>query len=194
LKDEPLDNMEVRLANMEVEETSRYQPPGPSLEEAALFSRYILGRETTAEIKERYARACRKLFGKQPRPQDSAVVEFAVRHPWSLPFLDAAAGLVAPESLLRKKLFVVLAIVEATTEHSDFFSPKPHAPAGVIVRLFLWGVSSVLKLSVGLPLLLGVRLFSRSPSPRAMPETPARRDTTERADSAPGPDSTAEEP
>jgi hypothetical protein len=160
-----------RLDNMEFEVITRSRPPGTLLEEAALFSRYILGRETTAEIKERYAQGCRKLMGGEPRPEDSAAVDFAVRHPWSLPFLDAAAGLVAPDSLLRKKLFVALAIVEATPEHADFFSPKPHAPLGVIGRLFLWGISSVLKLSVGLPLFLGVRLFSRSPHPSARPDT-----------------------
>jgi hypothetical protein len=159
---------------MEVEVTTRSQPPGTLLEEAALFSRYILGRETTAEIQERYASGCRKLVCGEPRPQESAALDFAVRHPWSLPLLDAATGLAAPESLLRKKLFVALAVLEATPEHADFFSPKPHAPLGVIGRLFLWGVSSVLKLSVGLPLFLGVRLFSRSPRPGAKPDTTAK--------------------
>jgi len=78
------------------------------------------------------------------------MLEFVRRHPWSLPPLDATAALMDPQGLLRKKLFLMLAILETTTTHVDVFTPKPRAPWRALLQVAWLGVMSVLMVVVGL--------------------------------------------
>src|SRR5687767_14205873 len=87
--------------------------------EAILFGRYLVGRAPDEELVERYCRANEKLFARELR--DPAAV-YAREHPWAIPMLDAATGLVALRghpSLLRKKLLVMVAILETTPQHVE---------------------------------------------------------------------------
>ena len=80
------------------------------------------------------------------------MMEFLRRNPWALPCLDAVPGLLNPHSVLRKKLLLVVALLETAPEHADFFDPQPHSRISVLLRLFVWGCSSGLKGLVGLVL------------------------------------------
>jgi len=128
-------------------------PPGDSQAEARLFSRYLLGRDPAPEVSARYADACGALFGDEPDPRDAAVVAFARAHAWSLPFLDAACGLLDPRALLRRKLLLVLALMETVPENADAFLARPSGRPRLVMRLAGQGVVSVAKLAGGLLLL-----------------------------------------
>lgn len=107
--------------------------------EAELFARYLLGDAMVGhDVLERYADGCEALFGAAQAPKDVAVLDFGRRHPWSLPFLDAAAAVLCPETLLRKKLLLLLAVLEATTTHVESFTPAPRCRAAVLVRVAWW--------------------------------------------------------
>jgi len=92
--------------------------------EARIFARYLVGQEPAPEIVARYADAIGALFPEPPSPADAALVGFARSKPWSVPFLDAAAGLVAPKSLLRSKILVTAAILETTPALAGEFLPR----------------------------------------------------------------------
>jgi hypothetical protein len=102
------------------------QPSGVELtEEGALLARYLLGGdEPGPEPLERYARACEKLFSGPYEPGDLAVLRLARHHRWTLPLLDAAAGVFEPHALLRKKLLLMLAILETMPAHLEHFTPR----------------------------------------------------------------------
>ena len=123
-------------------------------DEPSLFAPYLLGHAmVTDDVLERYAAGCEALFrGPQP-PPDVATVDFVRRHPWSLPFIDAAAACVCPQTLLRKKLLLFLAVVEATPAQVESFTPTPRSRVGVLVRLAWWGGLSGCQALVGLILL-----------------------------------------
>jgi hypothetical protein len=72
--------------------------------EAIVFGRYLIDREPAEELVARYCRANQELFAGQGNDADRAVLDFARRHPWSIGMLDAAAGLTAHDSQLRRKL------------------------------------------------------------------------------------------
>ena len=118
--------------------------------EGELFARYLLGGPTVPAVLARYVRACDLLFDDPAAPADAALVRFAVRHPWSLPFLDAAAGLLHRQALLRSKILLMLGLLEATPEHAEFFTPQPCSRLLVIARLGWWGVRTVVKVLGGL--------------------------------------------
>ncbi|MGQ9588796.1 MAG: hypothetical protein ACUVYA_00720 [Planctomycetota bacterium] len=120
--------------------------------EARVFARYILGRETAPHLIERYARAHEALGPALRSERGARAVALAARRPWLLPFLDAAASLVEPQGLLRKKLLLMLAILETSTEHVEVFAPRPRPRPLVLARLFFWGAAAALKAAAGIPL------------------------------------------
>src|SRR5262245_31079501 len=93
--------------------------------EAAVLGRYLLGAEPAEEALRRYADGCARLFGDPSSTEDRAIVTFACRHPWSLPSLDAACGLLRPRSLLRQKTILMLAVLETMPESAGVFLPAP---------------------------------------------------------------------
>ncbi len=119
--------------------------------EAVVFGRYLVDREPSEALIDRYARANERLFGA-PGHDDRVVLEFAVKHPWSLPMLDAAAGLTAAGSLLRKKLLVMTAIVETTPELVDRTNQQAVGLPRLAVRVGLAGARATLHVVTGLAL------------------------------------------
>jgi hypothetical protein len=130
--------------------------------EGALLARYILRSRTIAPTAlERYAAGCTRLFRDPAAEEGLAANEFVHRHPWALPFLDAAAALFHPHALLRKKLLLMLSILETMPEHAPTFAPRPRARVHLLGLLLLWVLTSVFKVSAGVVLYP----FAERPSP-----------------------------
>lgn len=130
--------------------------PAELTREAQILTQYLLpGATLSPELLDRYLAGCRILLpGEAGGAQgDDAVLEFIRARPWSLPFLDAASGLLAPESLLRKKLFLLLAILETCPANATRFTPEPSSVPRVLARLVWAGVTSAFKGACGACLL-----------------------------------------
>lgn len=141
-------------------------PTGPLAEEALRLSRYLIGREPSPELMERYTQAHRRLLSEPPSPRDRAWLAFSRRHPWALGPLDAAAGLAAPRSLLRRKIYLMTAVLEASPDHRDKFLPENRGPLGLIMHLGGLGLSAVIKSLTGLVLMRLIRLSAPMDSRR----------------------------
>lgn len=126
--------------------------PGPHAE-AVLFSRYLLGQDPPPELADRYAAACAHLFPTHPSPADAAILAYALAHPRALPALDSAAALLRPGSLLRRKVLVMAAVLEATPAGAEHFLPRARTLSGLTSLLFRTAVSAAWNLALGIPLL-----------------------------------------
>jgi len=110
--------------------------------EAAAFGEYLLGREIDAESRQIYARAAAELH----YDVTDAATRFALRRPWSIGALDAALALTQPAALLRRKLLLMAAVLEARPEYCDAFLPRERRKrdalivAAVAVRAALLGL------------------------------------------------------
>ena len=126
--------------------------------EAALFGRYLIGQEPALELATRYAQANGVLrLEAAHTAKEVAVVAFCRRHPLALPALDAAAGWLAPESLLRHKILTMAAILETTPEHAREFFGRPATPVGFFLRTSLLATRAVALTLVGSILHLAIR-------------------------------------
>lgn len=134
-------------------------------EEAQRLARYLLGEETTPEIARRYAAALGKIAGERSSARSGAergnqnrtergarVAAFALRNPRALPFLDAAASFLEPQGLLRRKLLLMLALLETSPEHVGRFRIAERSRLAVTGRVIARGIASALELTVGLVL------------------------------------------
>jgi hypothetical protein len=121
--------------------------------EADLFARYLTGAPARQEIADRYVQACAVLFTDPASAEDQRLMAFALRHPRLVAPLDAAAALVRPGSLFRRKALVMSAILETTPEGAAFFLPRARSPLGVILTILRVGAASVVHSAAGLLLL-----------------------------------------
>ena len=124
----------------------------PLEREAEAIGRYLLGSAPSAVEIERYVRGVRALFPDAPR-RETAVVEFALRRPWALPLLDGACGLVEPDSLLRRKLILMLAVLETSPGLAEAFEPVTGPRAAVLARLCLRASKGAARCLAGLAIL-----------------------------------------
>jgi hypothetical protein len=118
--------------------------------EARLFGRYLVDREPSTELVERYVRA-NEVLGLGV---DGDLLEFARAHPWSIGMLDAAAGVLGGSSLLRKKLLVMTAIVETTPELVDRTEPRAVGLPRLALRVGVAGARTVAHVVSGIALQL----------------------------------------
>lgn len=129
--------------------------------EAVQLARYLAGVAPSEELVERYARAHAEVL-RPPTPADRAVLAFVRAHPWSLPLLDAGTALVRGAPLLRRKLLVMMAILEATPEHADRTLPVDGLGLPrLALRLGRAGATAAVKLGAGAALALAVTRRAR---------------------------------
>jgi hypothetical protein len=147
--------------------------------EAQLIARYLLDRDCPPEMVERYALAQegrRKEEGGRRQEEGGRrqeeggrrqeeggrrgerVARFAFAHPWSIPFLDAAGAFLGDGALLRDKLLVMSAVLEASPRFADEFLPRQASRAATLARVAAYGVVAGAKALVGLPLMLLARV------------------------------------
>lgn len=122
--------------------------------EARILARYLLGRDCPREMEERYARAHAVRFGAAAKPD--AASRFAFAHPWSLGFLDAAGAITARAPVLRGKLHLMCAILEASPRFATEFLPRHVPTIATIARLGASGLVVFCKAIVGVPLLFAI--------------------------------------
>lgn len=126
---------------------------GEFYREGEVFSRYLVGRAASAETLDRFAEGCLRLFGNEAESPDASVTRFACRHPASLPFLDAASGLVAQDSLLRRKLLLMFAILETTPAHANRFLSQRQGKLSLVAGIVAAGFRTAIKAALGLVVL-----------------------------------------
>jgi hypothetical protein len=125
--------------------------------EARLFARYLIDCEPPPEMIVRYINANRKLCADAAIGIDVKMMKYAVTHPWSVPFLDAAAGFLRPDSLLRKRIYIMAAVLEASTMYSHRFLPQALSPIRLFVHLVVNGVAVGIKVIIGIPIFCFLR-------------------------------------
>ncbi len=117
--------------------------------EACVLGRYLIDREPRPEECARYAAGCRTLFADE---DGTPLVAFCRRHPRALPFLDAAAGLVAPRASLRRRLVLMTAVLEASPAHVDRFDETIASAPLFVLRGGALALLAAAKAAVGLAL------------------------------------------
>lgn len=123
------------------------------LREADSITRYILGVPCNGELKIRYAQAIERL--KIELDVDEQRLWSLVNcYPFLLRMVDGGLAFVRPQGGIRRKIYTMLAILEASAEHADRFLPKRYtglhlfALLGVGVRAGLAAVAGMLLIKV----------------------------------------------
>lgn len=127
--------------------------PATLADEARRFGRYLVGREPPPELIQRYVAAAGALFAAAGPSAEDAVLGFVRRHAWSLGPLDAACGLLRPGAVLRSRILVMAAILEASPAFADAFLPRNVSLGRFVGRLAVSGTIAVGQVLLGAILL-----------------------------------------
>lgn len=116
--------------------------------EALVFGQYLIGQSINDTTIERYNRAVKKL-DYHADEWEQEVVEKVIAKPNLIPYYDAAMALRHRNALLRKKVFVMLAILETRPEYANYFLSKEY-PKTYIINVIGIGIRSVYRAIIGL--------------------------------------------
>ncbi len=140
--------------------------PARALEEEALaFGQALLGAPPGAYVAAQYARAHQHLPLAPATPFDRVLLALAARGPWALRAADGYARIFAPASALRRKLTVLVAVLESTAPSAAAFAAAEAHPAAVLLQLLVTGVGFGLLLGAGVIVLAPLHLASRLKGP-----------------------------
>jgi hypothetical protein len=116
--------------------------------EARTFAHYLVRKQPSAQAIRLYQTAMQT---SKPDDADQKLLLFVVSHPSSIGLIDAGLVFHRPSSEVRRRLYVMLAILEASPDHSDLFIPKRHSPLYIFVIMYT-GMRAAIKAGLGLVL------------------------------------------
>ena len=115
--------------------------------EAKAFGKYLLGEEVNARAVTLYL-AAHDQTQFESDAHDRRLLMFMLQHPALIGIIDAGLAIRKNKSCVRKKLYYMLAILEAMPEYAKYFlfdgSPFTNA-----FRLVLFGARGVMRMVVG---------------------------------------------
>ncbi len=118
--------------------------------QAELFGNYLLkGQAMTPQVRDLFAKTMRNTPVRLSTA-DQKLLDYALSNPRLLGLLDAGAALVMPDAEVRRRLYIMFAILEANTEYWDFFLPKQRnrwylfVVAGAGIRGALKGIFGII--------------------------------------------------
>jgi hypothetical protein len=123
--------------------------PVPTPEDALRIGRAIVGETPTAEEIARWIDAVATVALPLAGARDARLWRLARRGgPWTN-LVDAGLGLLDPHSPVRHRLYLMLAVLEASPAHVRRFEPRATSPAAAMLGLFARGALGAVRAVVG---------------------------------------------
>lgn len=136
-------------------------------DEALTFTRALVGREASPYVVRQYIRAHVSLPLAPVQGFDAVLIGVATAAGVLTRAADAYARLFARRAILRRKLVLLLAILESTSPEDAEFAPVASSPAGTIAKLAVTGIAAVVYGVAGVVILGPLHLASRIAAGRA---------------------------
>jgi hypothetical protein len=112
--------------------------PRNQKDESEIIVQYLVGIAATPRLNASYHLALQNIpvsfSAKEKKLWDACL-----SHPWMLPHVDAWLGFNYPDHPIRKKLFIMLGLLETQPEYCNFFIPSRYS----FLHLFAVGFTCV---------------------------------------------------
>jgi len=89
--------------------------------EARVISYYLIKDYPSEDELGLYVKAVGSSQFSVELPLDRRIMELSIKHPWMLHIFDAGLSVSNPKSVIRRKIFTMLAILEASPHHFQKF-------------------------------------------------------------------------
>ncbi len=116
-------------------------------QEAILLTKYLSKKPPLPEVIKLYEKALQTI-PFQFSEKEERIWAFCMRQPWALGFIDAGLAFGQTYHPVRKRIYIMLAILETQPAYNDHFLPKER-PALYNIYIFLLLVKAFFKLVAG---------------------------------------------
>ncbi len=123
--------------------------------QAVAFCKYLIRQPVADTLKERYIKAL--TANPKLQPSEEKLLNFATSHTCSIGMLDGGLAIIRPQSELRRRIFIMLAILEATPEHAARFLPQQRG-AGYAFLVALSAARAIFRAAAGIVIVKALRV------------------------------------
>ncbi len=131
--------------------------------ECKAYTRYLIGNEPTAYVTGKYLQAHQLNPALKTDPVnrlDKLLLSFSSKGSFAAQMVDAYANLFFKDSLFRRKIILMMALLESATPFdADFDTPETSSPIGIVSRLGGRGLLFILALSLALAVFIPARII-----------------------------------
>ena len=114
--------------------------------EAQVLSKYLIGERCSEQTVQHYAVAVEKLHASLTPAQQHIWDSMISFRPY-LKLVDSGLAVTNAQSPLRKRIFIMLTLLEASPDHVRYFLPQERSICYLIPLGFRAGVSALLMLT-----------------------------------------------
>jgi hypothetical protein len=115
--------------------------------EAVLLTRYLAKKSPSPEVIKLYEQALQAI-PFQFNEKEMRTWNYCMQHPWALGFIDAGLAFGQTYNPVRKRIYIMLAILETQSAYNDSFLPKERSFM-YNISIFFCLVKASFKLVVG---------------------------------------------
>ncbi len=119
--------------------------PNATAREARIITHYLLRRPVTDTVADLYISSVRRNAMDQ---YDRKLLTLMLRFPFTVGLVDAGLAFYRPHSEVRRRIYIMLAILESSPDYCDSFLPKNRSLLYLPVLLYV-GARGVLRTAVG---------------------------------------------
>ena len=117
------------------------------MDECDILARYLIGRPATPGLRSSYHRALKNIPVHFTEEQQQ-VWNHCMKRAWMLPHVDAYLGFRHPDHPIRKKIFIMLCMLETQPDYSDLFLPS-RGKFCQLVAVMATGISALARIFTG---------------------------------------------
>lgn len=117
-------------------------------EQAEIFSKYLIGKMPKEHHIERYVDIISAQEGFASNAHDSFLI-FALKYPYTIPYLDAYLAFRHPYGELRYRILVMFAVLEGSPDFWQDFLPEKKSVL-YIFRIVIIGMRAAIRLGIGM--------------------------------------------
>lgn len=121
--------------------------------EVSIFTYYLIRRVPSNATITLYNKAVRQ--GDKLSSRDERLLRFILRHPRLLPSIDAGLALIHPHSEIRRRLYVLFAILESTPIYADYFLPINRNVFYILIAAGI-GIRAIWRAIIGVVIIVGL--------------------------------------
>lgn len=123
--------------------------------QAQVFSNYLIKDAPCPKAVELYIKRLQK-EETTITARDTRLLKLCLKHPLLVGYIDAGLALIRPYSDVRRRIFIMFAILESMPEHSNHFLPHRRNPFYIIPVIGM-GLRSILRSLGGIILIKALR-------------------------------------
>lgn len=115
--------------------------------EEEIIVRYLVGKQATPRVVASYRYALQNIAVDFSNEQQR-LWNLCMKRPWLIPHVDAWLGFRQPDHPVRKKIFIMLGVLETQPDYSEFFLPSRHSFI-YLLNICVASIWAIIKIGTG---------------------------------------------